>query len=109
MMHAAQMAAEAAMKEAEARERPVQRGEPRSHNLIDVENMMDAEQLGFMNSLQSSDLDQAQLLQEINMMGLDPNDGNVQSLLQMLSQQQEQENMRPEEHYLTIAQNGMFI
>ena len=42
----------------------------------------------------------------------------MQSLLQMLQQEQQQqqemeqqqlENMRPEEHYLTIAQNGAFF
>ena len=49
------------------------------------------------------------LLQEMSMMGIDPNDPeSVQSLLQLLAQQ-EQENARPEEHYLTIAQNGMIL
>lgn len=49
------------------------------------------------------------LLQEMSMMGIDPNDPeSVQSLLQLLAQQ-EQENVRPEEHYLTIAQNGMIL
>jgi hypothetical protein len=44
------------------------------------------------------------------MMGLDPNDGEVQSLLQMLAQQEQlQESQRPDEHYLTIAQNGRFL
>mmetsp|Transcript_56774 Transcript_56774/g.138154 ORF Transcript_56774/g.138154 Transcript_56774/m.138154 type:complete len:1348 (-) Transcript_56774:93-4136(-) len=49
------------------------------------------------------------LLQEMSMMGIDPNDPeSVQSLLQLLAQQ-EQENARPEEHYLTIAKNGMIL
>lgn len=49
------------------------------------------------------------LLQEMSMMGIDPNDPeSVQSLLHMLAQQ-DQENARPDEHYLTIAQNGMIL
>lgn len=46
------------------------------------------------------------ILQEMSMLGMDPNDPeSMQALLQMMAQQ-EQESSRPEEHYLTIAQNG---
>jgi hypothetical protein len=53
------------------------------------------------------------LLQEMSMMGVDPNDpDSVQMFLQLLQQREQQErqqagmNARPEEHYMTIAQNG---
>ena len=53
------------------------------------------------------------LLQEMQMMGIDANDPeSVQMFLQILQQRGEQErlqaeaNARPEEHYMTIAQNG---
>lgn len=46
------------------------------------------------------------ILQEMSLLGMDPNDPeSLQVLLQMMAQQ-EQESSRPEEHYLTIAQNG---
>jgi hypothetical protein len=67
---------------------------------------MDSEQLGFLKALQAAEASgQAHLLDDMNMMGMNPNDASMQSLLQMLTQQ-EQENARPDEHYLTIAQNG---
>jgi len=52
------------------------------------------------------------LLQEMQMMGIDPNDPEgVQFFLQYLQQREEQERQqadRPDEHYMTIAQNGMY-
>ncbi|KAG7357302.1 PAS/PAC sensor hybrid histidine kinase [Nitzschia inconspicua] len=49
------------------------------------------------------------VLQEMAMLGMDPNDAeSMQALLHMMAQQ-EQENFRPEEHYLTMAQNGMIL
>jgi hypothetical protein len=46
------------------------------------------------------------VLQEMSLLGMDPNDAeSIQALLQIMAQQ-EQEITRPEEHYLTIAQNG---
>jgi hypothetical protein len=116
MMQAAQMAAAAAMAEAVARETEANSGGGEISRAMDMDAsasnpMMDGDQLAFLHALQGSDMgDQSHLLGDINMMGLDPNDGGVQSLLQMLSQQQqEQENQRPDEHYLTIAQNGRFL
>lgn len=163
MMQAAQLAAEAAMKEAAARDAAAAAAHsriPMHHTSTQQESsaygqMMDMdasgsslgidnEQLGLLQALQAAqmrDEEQQQvtieqqqlylqqqkqnqqnqeilealiqqnpnLLQEIQMMGIDPNDpDSVQSLLQMLAQQ-EQENARPEEHYLTIAQNGMIL
>mmetsp|Transcript_13073 Transcript_13073/g.30806 ORF Transcript_13073/g.30806 Transcript_13073/m.30806 type:complete len:1373 (+) Transcript_13073:256-4374(+) len=53
------------------------------------------------------------LLQEMQMMGIDPNDPEgVQFFLQLLQQREEQERQqadRPDEHYMTIAQNGMIL
>jgi hypothetical protein len=50
------------------------------------------------------------LLQEMQMMGIDPNDPEgVQFFLQYIQQREEQERQqaeRPDEHYMTIAQNG---
>ena len=50
------------------------------------------------------------LLQEMQIMGIDPNDPEgVQFFLQLLQQREEQERQqedRPDEHYMTIAQNG---
>lgn len=68
---------------------------------------MDPEQLAFLRAMQAAEMgDQASMMHDLGMMGIgnSAND-SVQSLLQMLAQQ-EQENNRPEEHYLTIAQNG---
>lgn len=52
------------------------------------------------------------LLQEMQMMGIDPNDPEgVQFFLQYLQQREEQERQqadRPDEHYMTIAQNGRY-
>jgi hypothetical protein len=108
MMHAAQLAAEAAMQEAAARE--ASGGGQQASMDMDASSAsslgMDGEHMGFLKALQAAETgDQAHLLQDINMMGLNPNDQSVQSLLRMLAQQ-EQENARPDEHYLTIAQNG---
>jgi len=53
------------------------------------------------------------LLQEMQMMGIDPNDPEgVQFFLQYLQQREEQERQqadRPDEQYMTIAQNGMIL
>ena len=115
MMQAAQMAAAAAMAEAVARESQANNGGGERSREMDMDtsnSMIDSDQLAFLHALQGSDMgdSQSNLMEDINMMGLDPNDGEVKSLLQMLSQQQqEQENRRPDEHYLTIAQNGRFL
>jgi hypothetical protein len=109
MMQAAQLAAEAAMQEAAARE--ANSGRRQATMDMDASNAslgMDSEQLAFLEAMQAAEMgDQANLMQDINMMGLNQNDNSVQSLLHMLTQQ-EQENARPDEHYLTIAQNGKY-
>lgn len=67
---------------------------------------MDPEQLAFLKAMQAAEMgEQANMMHDLGMMGLGTSNDSVQSLLHMLSQQ-EQENHRPEEHYLTIAQNG---
>ncbi|CAJ1942310.1 unnamed protein product [Cylindrotheca closterium] len=68
---------------------------------------LDAEQLVFLRALQDAEEgEQAELLQRMIELGQD--DPSVQALLQLLAQE-ERENARPEEHYLTIAQNGMIL
>ncbi|KAL3937504.1 MAG: hypothetical protein SGBAC_007416, partial [Bacillariaceae sp.] len=68
---------------------------------------LDAEQLVFLQALQEAEEgEQAELLQRMIELGQD--DPSVQALLQLLAQE-ERENARPEEHYLTIAQNGMIL
>ena len=105
MMQAAQLAAEAAMQEAAAREAHEQQA-PMDMDSSSGSLGMDSEQLGFLQALQAAEAgDQAHLLHDLNMMGMGANESSMQSLLQMLAQQ-EQENSRPDEHYLTIAQNG---
>ena len=120
-MQAAQLAAQAAMQEAAAREAgdvaaaavaDSNRGNQHAEMDMDASNSslgIDAEQLGFLKALQAAEQsgDNAGVIEEMHMMGLAGNasDENMQSLLQMLAQQ-EQENSRPDEHYLTIAQNG---
>ncbi|VEU37453.1 unnamed protein product [Pseudo-nitzschia multistriata] len=53
------------------------------------------------------------ILQEMQLMGIDPNDPeSVQLFLQLLQQREEpewQQPKRPDEHYMTIAQNGMIL
>jgi CheY-like chemotaxis protein/Ran GTPase-activating protein (RanGAP) involved in mRNA processing and transport len=53
------------------------------------------------------------LFREMQMMGIDPNDPEgVQFFLQLVHQREEQERQqadRPDEHYMTIAQNGMIL
>jgi len=53
------------------------------------------------------------LFREMQMMGIDPNDPEgVQFFLQLIHQREEQERQqadRPDEHYMTIAQNGMIL
>mmetsp|Transcript_11693 Transcript_11693/g.33654 ORF Transcript_11693/g.33654 Transcript_11693/m.33654 type:complete len:1299 (-) Transcript_11693:91-3987(-) len=128
MMQAAQLAAENAMREA-AREANSSRsslrqsqqeqaqGRSRQGSTEDmdssVSNMgVDAEQLAFLRAMQAAESgDQASMMHDLGMMGIG-NSGNdsTQSLLHMLAQQeQEQENQRPDEHFLTIAQNGMIL
>lgn len=69
------------------------------------------QQLNLLRALQAAEMGEQsgippQVLQEMSMLGMDPNDPeSIQAILQMMAQQ-EQENARPEEHYLTIAQNG---
>ena len=52
------------------------------------------------------------LLQEMQVMGIDPNDPEgVQFFLQYIQQREEQERQQaelPDEHYMTIAQNGRY-
>jgi hypothetical protein len=70
---------------------------------------MNSEQLGLLRALHAEMGGGPSTLHDsISMMGMDPTEANsMQSLLQMLAQQ-EQENARPEEHYLTIAHNGRY-
>jgi hypothetical protein len=124
MMQAAQLAAEAAMAEA-AREASSGGGGSRSAESLHQEQHqshhsssmdmdasdqnlgMDPEQLAFLKAMQAAEMgDQANMMHDLGMMGIgSASNDSVESLLQMLAQQ-EQENQRPEEHYLTIAQNG---
>lgn len=76
------------------------------------DNLQLEQQLGLLRALQAAEMgDQGggvppHILHEMNMLGMDPNDAeSMQALFQMMAQQ-EQENARPDEHYLTIAQNG---
>jgi len=131
MMQAAQLAAEAAMQEA-AREESASRSSSRQpHNMMeethhhhhhhlprhhhsemdlqydDEDSGMNPEQIAFLRAVQAAEMGgQASLLRDLGIMGLGngAND-NVHSLLQMMAQH-DQETRRPEEHYLTIAQNG---
>jgi hypothetical protein len=115
MMEAARMAAEAAVREATARDADTEAAgqlmqpmdmDPSSESEM-MMGMDGADQFGLLSALQAAELgDQADIFHDINMMGLNPHGGDVESLLQMLQKQQEQENARPDEHYLTIAQNG---
>ena len=164
MMEAAQLAAEAAMREAMARDAAQKSGgggggggSNNDDNLVNMINMMNNStssfmadssdqmmgQMGLISALQSdADLDGGQqqqqahheqqhaqheqpvegrdnnnemLFHEMSMMGVDPNDrDSVQAFLGLLQQRAEQEQheqeqeQRPEEHYMTIAQNGMY-
>lgn len=119
-MQAAQLAAEAAMQEA-AREASGggrsssnnRRAERQHHDSeIDMDSSntnigMDPEQLSFLKAMQAAEMGgQSNMMSDLGVTGLGNSSNNsVQSLLKMLSQQ-EQDNHRPEEHYLTIAQNG---
>ena len=115
MMKAAQLAAEAAMAEA-AREETASRSSSRHSHLHDSDMDlqygdedvgMNPEQIAFLRAMQAAEMnDQASMLRDLGMLGIGNNaNDSVQSLLQMLAQQ-DQELRRPEEHYLTIAQNG---
>ena len=129
MMEAAQLAAEAAIQEA-AREaansasrgdrssgRPQQQQDQQHHSrhhhaTMDMDASdptigMDPEQIAFLQAMQAAEMgDNADMMHDLGVMGFgnSPSE-SVQSLLHMLAQQ-EQESHRPEEHYLTIAQNG---
>lgn len=118
MMKAAQLAAEAAMAEA-AREESASRSSSRHSHLHDSDMDlqygdedvgMNPEQIAFLRAMQAAEMnDQASMLRDLGMLGIGNNaNDSVQSLLQMLAQQ-DQELRRPEEHYLTIAQNGMIL
>lgn len=112
-----QAALEAAMEEAAAREsgevgtQQYEEEDKRSSQHMDHSSSsshhqhdLDAEQLVFLRALQEAEEgEQAELLQRMIELGQD--DPSVQALLQLLAQE-ERENTRPEEHYLTIAQNG---
>jgi hypothetical protein len=118
MMQAAQLAAEAAMAEA-AREASASRSSSRHSQLEDASNSeidmhyndeepeMNPEQIAFLKAMQAADIgDHASMLHDLGMMGIGSSaHDSVKSLLKMLAQQ-DQEHRRPEEHYLTIAQNG---
>lgn len=114
-----QAAMEAAMEEAAAREsgeagvqqyheeddeEEEEYSEHIEHQSSHQQHDLDAEQLVFLQALQEAEEgEQAELLQRMIELGQD--DPSVQALLQLLAQE-ERENARPEEHYLTIAQNG---
>ena len=94
-MQAAQQAAEAALAEAAARDANGRgQQEPTDMDASSSSLGIDGEEMRLLRAMQ-----------EANMLGLNSNDQSMQALLQMLAQQ-EQENARPEEHHLTIAQNG---
>jgi hypothetical protein len=80
-----------------------------------AEDIQLEQQLGLLRALQAAEMGEhggglpPHILHEMNMLGMDPNDAeSMQALFQMMAQQ-EQENARPDEHYLTIAQNGKDI
>jgi len=69
------------------------------------------EHMALLNALQTAGgfQDLSSLLEKMSMMGIDHNDTeSLRTLLHALIEQ-EQERMRPEEHYLTIAQNGIIL
>lgn len=169
MMQAAQLAAEAAMREAaaaEAKERTANGGESEQMRTLSMMDMMHGSAASFMSTTSdqfdgpmeymqgmqhqeyeqnqhqeygyaggyqqeeeyydeqqyyhdqqhepgSDDYNNQMLLQEMQMMGIDPSDPEgVQFFLQYLQQREEQERQqaeRPDEHYMTIAQNGMIL
>ena len=166
MMQAAQLAAEAAMREAaaaEAKERTANGGESEQMRTLSMMDMMHGSAASFMSTTSdqfdgpmeymqgmqhqeyeqqqeydyaggyqqeeeyydeqqyyhdqqhepgSDDYNNQMLLQEMQMMGIDPSDPEgVQFFLQYLQQREEQERQqaeRPDEHYMTIAQNGKY-
>ena len=86
-----------------------------SLTMDDDNNFQLEQQLGLLRALQAAEMGDhgggvpPHILHEMNMLGMDPNDAeSMQALFQMMAQQ-EQENARPDEHYLTIAQNGKNI
>jgi hypothetical protein len=114
MMKAAQLAAEAAMAEAAREENASRHSQLHGAHDSDMDLQysdedvgMNPEQIAFLRAMQAAEMgDQASMLRDLGMMGMGNNaNDSVQSLLQMLAQQ-DQELRRPEEHYLTIAQNG---
>ena len=115
IMEAALQAAQAAMAEAEASATYQQGRHPHDESMADLQdsdpnNMdmdMDASQMALYEAMQSANMGDGHLMEDIDMMGLDPSES--MQLMQMLRQQQE-EASRPDEHYLTIAaQNGTFF
>lgn len=100
-MQAAQQAAEAALAEAAARDANGRgQQEPTDMDASSSSLGIDGEEMRLLRAMQAVGVS----WEEANMLGLNSND-QMQALLQMLAQQ-EQENARPEEHHLTIAQNG---
>lgn len=101
MMAAAQAAAEAALRDAEERSNaPQQSEEPSEATLAAL--------------LQQGDLEGQPLATDA--MAFE-NEGNMQSLLQMMAQEEQQRQQmaalaaiaaRPQEHYISIAQNGEY-
>mmetsp|Transcript_20836 Transcript_20836/g.51671 ORF Transcript_20836/g.51671 Transcript_20836/m.51671 type:complete len:1367 (-) Transcript_20836:90-4190(-) len=78
------------------------------------EEYYDDEQQYYQEQEQGGDdYNNQMLLKEMQMMGIDPSDPEgVQFFLQYLQQREEQERQqadRPDEHYMTIAQNGMIL
>eukprot|EP00934_Nitzschia_sp_Nitz4_P007224 Nitzschia sp. Nitz4//scaffold78_size91513//18146//22262//NITZ4_004918-RA/size91513-snap-gene-0.120-mRNA-1//1//CDS//3329558097//7214//frame0 len=118
MMQAAQLAAEAAMREANGGGGE-QHGAPSHPDQDDADVDMDAsqtsvgldaEQLAFLRAMQAAEMGEESDMMS-DMMGMEGSGHeSVQSLLHLFAQQQEQESHhRPDEHYLTIAQNGMIL
>ena len=107
-MQAAQQAAEEALAEAAARDaNGGGQQEPTDMDASSSSLGIDGEEMRLLRALHAAGVswEEANIHQNINMLGLNSNDQSMQALLQMLVQQ-EQENARPEEHHLTIAQNG---
>lgn len=124
-MQAAQMAAEAAMQEAAREATSGSRSSSRHSQLHESQQSrhdsemdlqydddeevdgLNPEQIAFLKAMQAAEMgDQANLLHDLGVMGIgNHSSDSVQSLLQMLAQH-DNENRRPDEHYLTIAQNG---
>ena len=124
-MAAAQAVAEAALREARAREQAnggsnyPQEGQT---NRDTGNGSMLGGETRFLESLTAANArgQQDNLIQELLGLPMNENEGTANQLLQLLAQQQQGQqnqfsgapepmfNTRPNEHYLTIAQNGMY-